>query len=103
MAEIPRSWPGAYERGLEDLPLVSPLKGDLRGPREQCWMNIHAAEQEKGQPLTKLELGRILSGRPWRSPRARLALARSRGTEPPFAPGEVEEMEARDRAQRRKS
>jgi len=84
----PPPWPGAYERGLEDLPDVSPLKGDLTGPLEQCWMNLDAAAQEKGAPLSKVEERRILRGRPWRSRRAREALARAQGRPPPFRPDE---------------
>jgi hypothetical protein len=81
-------WPGAVERGLETLPAVSPLKGDLAGAREQCWMNIDRAEQEKGAPLTSVEENRILRGKPWRSRRQRERIARLRGIDPPFRPDE---------------
>jgi len=51
-------------------------------------MNLDAAAQEKGAPLSKVEERRILRGRPWRSRRAREALARAQGRPPPFRPDE---------------
>lgn len=79
-------WPGAFEAGL--VPQVNPHVADLRGPREQCWMNIDAAEREKGAKLTPLEEQRIFRGKPWRSRKGREALAKARGTKPPFDPDE---------------
>jgi hypothetical protein len=51
-------------------------------------MNIDAAEREKGARLTPLEERRIFRGKAWRSRKGREALARARGTKPPFDPDE---------------
>lgn len=61
-----RTWPGAVERGLQELPPRSPEVVDLRDPDNDTWMNQLAAEQEKGAPLTGLERRRIQHGRDWR-------------------------------------
>jgi hypothetical protein len=72
--EPDRVWPGAVEKGLQELPQYSPIVVDLRDPESQTWMNQQAAEREKGAPLTGLERRRILHGRDWRGrTRARTA------------------------------
>lgn len=73
-----RMWPGAEERGLQDLPQLSPIVVDLSVPEAQCWLNVLAAERQKGAPLTKAEERRIYRGRPWRSLRAQGRLERQR-------------------------
>lgn len=69
-----RVWPGAVERGLQELPPYAPQVVDLRDPDNDTWMNQLAAEREKGAPLTGLERRRIQHGRDWRGrTRARAA------------------------------
>lgn len=79
-----RQWPGAWERGLQVMPELSPLVVDLAAPEAQCWMNISAAEKLKGSPLTGLELRRIYRGQPFRSAagqeRLRRQQARAQGS-----------------------
>jgi hypothetical protein len=44
---------------------------DLTDDENQCWMNVCAAEREKGERLTEAEKQRLYAGKHWHRPSAR--------------------------------